>query len=448
MLERQKEVNVLREKNKEKEEVKIIRNLFHKQNRIKGFLGIAVCMMVFCINGFVSQAAEGKVIADTAKIRSEASTSSEVIGSTSKGKTVDIVGAVKDSSGTVWYKVPNGNNTYGYIRSDLIETSETITVAENTSSSTSTENTSKPAETVPTAIGEQQATISESSARIRSGASTQHDTVTSLPEGTTITLIGEASDSAGNKWYQMTCNYNNKTVEGYVRSDLIAIGAPVEDTSESEESDTDEETGTETTEGAVDGTVESSIEEPAEEEPAEPEYNDYEVVYNDGVYWLYNNIDSTMMKVSEVLNVVNTANDNNEKLQNQVQNGKIIIVILAVIIVILVVVITILIIKMKDLYYEEYEDEEEEEEPVVLKKNRRMESIEEEEPVKKKRSMAPETIQGKEKTLKVKKEVQPELRAAEKQEPARKQISRKAQNFLLDDDEFEFEFLNMDEKDF
>ena len=41
---------------------------------------------------------------------------------------------------------------------------------------------------------------------------------------------------------------------------------------------------------------------------------------------------------------------------------------------------------------------------------------------------------------------EPELQAAERR-PVKKAAPRKAQNFLLDDDEFEFEFLNMDDKD-
>ena len=35
----------------------------------------------------------------------------------------------------------------------------------------------------------------------------------------------------------------------------------------------------------------------------------------------------------------------------------------------------------------------------------------------------------------------------ENREPVKKQPARKPQNFLVDDDEFEFEFLNMDDKD-
>ena len=37
--------------------------------------------------------------------------------------------------------------------------------------------------------------------------------------------------------------------------------------------------------------------------------------------------------------------------------------------------------------------------------------------------------------------------AAEKKAPVKKTPARKPQNFLVDDDEFEFEFLNIDDKD-
>ena len=113
--------------------------LFQKNILMRSMLGMMACVMFFMFSGFVSEAAEGKVTANTAKIRKEANTDSEVVGSTSKGKTVDIVGAEKDSSGMVWYKVPNGNNTYGYIRSDLVETSDTIEVTQQASSDSSSE---------------------------------------------------------------------------------------------------------------------------------------------------------------------------------------------------------------------------------------------------------------------------------------------------------------------
>ena len=214
-----------------------MRTLFQKEAWIKGMLGVAVFVLFFTCQVLIGEAAEGKVTAETAKIRAQASTDSEVVGSTVKGKTIDILGAVKDASGMVWYKVSVTNGGYGYIRSDLVQTSDTIEVTSSSSSSSSESSATseKPAETVPTSIGETAAFTSQDSVRIRSGASTSHDAVTSLTKGTAITLIGEATDSAGNKWYQMTCNKNGKTVEGYVRADLITVGeAPSAETGTTE----------------------------------------------------------------------------------------------------------------------------------------------------------------------------------------------------------------------
>lgn len=457
---------------------------------MRGIVSTAVMVLVFYFGAITSLAAEGKVKADTAKIRAEANTTSEVVGSTTSGKTIDILEAVKDSAGTVWYKVPVGNNVYGYIRSDLVETTDKI---EPTDSSTSgaagssgsesqgSESTVKPADTVPTAIGEQQATVSQASVRIRSGASTKHDTVASLPKGTVITLIGEANDSSGNKWYQLTCNYNNKTVEGYVRSDLITIGASGgsssnegESTGEPAEGEPADAEGTEG-ENPEGENPEGDNPEGESQEPVVNENNDYEVKYTQNesgeyAYYLYDNINGTMQKLSDLLGVVDTANASIDKLEGQAQNSKIIIIILAVVIVILVVTVTILIFKIRDLSYEDYDEEdeeEEEEEPVVVRKKVKKRVIEEEEPepVRRKRPVSQEQASARERSArpvsskpssarpagktatKPRTSGEAELRAVEKKSPVRKPESRKAQNFLVDDDEFEFEFLNMDDKD-
>ncbi len=468
------EVNVLQGKDKEKREVKTMKALFQKKAWIKGVLGAATFVLVFSFAVFTSEAAEGKVIADTAKIRAQADTGSEVVGSTVKGKTIDIVGVAADSSGTKWYKVPIAGGGYGYIRSDLVETSETLEVTESAATAKPAESTSKPADTVPTAIGETAATISEDSVRIRSGASTSHDAVTSLTKGTKITLIGEATDSAGKKWYQMTCDKNGRTVEGYVRSDLITIGEAVPettaenpgggDTTAAEGNGEGSEGGSEGAEGNSEGTEgngegsEGGTPEETEgsQEPSEEEYNDYEVVYKDDTYWLYDNINETMMSVTKLMDMVNQVNDNTDSLQKQVKNEKIVIIILAVIVVILVIAVTILIFKLKDAYYyeDEEEEEEEEEEPepeIPRKKKKRVveeEVSEETEPVRKKRVREGSQNSQEEVKRPVKKaRPESELQAAEEKKPVKKPAKRKSQNFLVDDDEFEFEFLNMDDKD-
>lgn len=434
--------------------MKAMKALFQKETWIRGMLGVAAFIMVVSLQTFTSLAASGKVVAETAKIRSEASTSSSVVGSTVKGKTIDIVGAVKDSSGTVWYKVPNGNNTYGYIRSDLVETSDDIKV-EAAPAATTAAATEKPADTVPTSIGEQAATVAVESAKIRSGASTSHDPVASLSKGESITLIGEATDSAGKKWYQIRFTKNGSSKEGYIRSDLITMGASSDGAVNTDGSQTD---GTDTAD--ADGSEEASADgestEIPEETPAEPEHNDYEVVYNDETYWLYDNVNGTMMSVTNLLDVVNQTGADNEALQKQVTTEKIIIIVMAVIMVILIAAVTILIFKLKDAYYyEDYEDEEdelqeEEPEPPVRKKKKQSRDLDYEEepvPVKRKRTREREDFyEEEERPVRKKTRQEADLTAAEEKQPVKK-TSRKAQNFLVDDDEFEFEFLNMDDKD-
>ena len=438
----------------------------------KGILGFVVAIMVFGLFAIPSLAATGTVTAGTAKIREKAGTDSSVVASTSKGAKIDIVGAEKDSSGTVWYKVPVSGGSYGYVRSDLVETSDTISVTESTSSSsTSTSastSASKPEATVPTAIGEQAATVKcSSNVKVRAGASTQHDVVTSLPNGTAITLIGEANDAAGNKWYQLRCEYNGKTIEGYIRSDLIAIGSNASSVDETDNADTTSADGSETVDGTemTDGAEtenpdasqegDGSEETPAEE--PESEHNDYEVVYmadtenpDTGKYYLYNNIDGTMADVEALFSTVTTANENVAKLEAESSQKNVIIIILAVVIVLLFIGVTILIIKLKGAYEYDYEDEEE-----VQERPRRQERMgktpREEEGHHVRRERGREEASEREgrpsRNGNPERQGQPSRRSAENNEGTVKKAPRKAQNFLADDDEFEFEFLNMDDKD-
>lgn len=443
---------------------------------IKGLSGLAVMAMTVCIMTFSSHAAEGTIKAETARIRANTSTDSEVVGSTVKGKTIDILEAVKDSSGAVWYKVSVAEGGYGYIKGDLVEVSGTIEIKETSSSQSqesSSQSAQQPADTVPTSIGEQQAVIkSGNNVNVRTGASKEHAAVASLPSGTAITLIGEANDNSGNKWYQLTCSYNGRTIEGYVRSDLIEIGqgsASGEGGGEGTQAPAEGSEG-EGTEAPAEGEapVEGEGETPEGEEPApEPveEHNDYEVHYdmdpatNEYTYYLYLNNEGNKMKVSELLAASSTATEGMQKLQDQVEKEKIVIIILAVVVVVLFVVITILLFKIRNLYYEEddeeEEEEEEEEEPEPVRRKVRRRVVEEEEepvPVKKRRpTTASEnqerTPRPRERSAQPAARGERELHAAERKEPVRKPAARKPQNFLIDDDEFEFEFLNMDDKD-
>lgn len=454
----------------------------------RGILGFAAAVMVFGLSAISSFAATGTVTAETAKIRESASTDSTVVGSTKKGSKIDIVGAEKDSSGTTWYKVPVSGGSYGYVRSDLVETSDNISVTETATTTTTTTQEEKPAATVPTAIGEQAATVTcDSNVKVRAGASTKHDVVTSLPNGTAITLVGEASDAAGNKWYQLRCEYNGKSIEGYIRSDLITIGTAAPEAGEGEVTEEGSEQPAEGTEAEnPDDMQQEAVPEETYEEPV-VEHRDYEVVYtpdaenpDTGKYYLYNNIDGTMADVEVLFQTVTDANTKLADMEASASQKNIVIIILAVVIVLLFGGITFLILRLKNAYEYDYEDEEEEEEeeevyeePVVRRRQREADGEGRPERIERngrpEREMRPErrererdaerserrervreqgTERGEERNrVRQERAEQPERRSVNMQESGVKRVPRKAQNFLTDDDEFEFEFLNMDDKD-
>lgn len=441
---------------------------------LKYFTACVIAVGIFWMTAFTALAAEGEITAETAYIRSQANTESEVVGSTAKGKKVDLIESVKDSAGVTWYKVPVAGGGYGYIRGDLVKASDTVPAASTVSQTNEQPAANQPAETVPTSIGEQPAVIKcESNAKIRSGASTSHSVVTSLPNGTSITLIGEANDNAGNKWYQITSNYNGRNIEGYIRSDLIAIGAQGGDNSSEGEGGGEAPAEGENPEGGEGENPEGEGQAPEEMAP-EPEQDsshmDYEVRWaknqddDDYDYFLYDNTNPdpekrTRMRLSEVLNATANSSAYTQKLQNQLDRNKIIIIVLAGVIVLLFVIITILIFKIRSLYYEDYDEDEEEEEeeeepePVPVKRKVVRRKVEEEEPepvpVRKKKLVPKDEAAGRssERPTRPKREAEPEMSAAERKEGTKKPTARKSQNFLVDDDEFEFEFLNMDDKD-
>ena len=130
----------------------------------------------------------------------------------------------------MWYKVTVEGST-GYIRSDLLLKANptSSTTSNNTQTTQTTQNTtsSKPAATTVKAIAETKAYVNYDSARVREGASTNHEIVGSAVKNTPVTITGEAKANDGKLWYQV--KYNNtsgREVVGFIRSDLLTIGEP------------------------------------------------------------------------------------------------------------------------------------------------------------------------------------------------------------------------------
>lgn len=447
-----------------------------------GLIAVVGILSALWCQSLVSLAdSNGTVTADSANIRKQADASSEVIGSASRGNTVAIINEVSDSSGTLWYEVYVNANTTGYIRSDLVEkqgggTSQNASGDTQTTAQSGASGASVEPETI---LDAQYAVVSPEVIMVRTAPSTNEGVVDRLNKDAQVIVSGETQGNDGKKWYYVTfTGTGGAERSGFIRSDLLSLGDMVPVPEEEEP-------------------------EPQETEPEpEPIVNkDYEVKYEPNIdgsgsyeYYLY---DYTIgdgkrdkYRLADLMEATKARSESAAADAKTLVRQRVAIVILVVLVVILIIVGVIMALKLRDVYYEEYEDEEEEEEAPAQRKKR----SEEETPAQRRRRSEEEEVptQRKKRTERTDEISERRRRRAEEDEPTvrrRKRIEedesederpvrrkaaredresrgreveyhedeagsaavksaskRKAKNFLLDDDEFEFEFLNMDDK--
>lgn len=168
-----------------------------------GLMGFAVALALSAGMGITALADEGVIQASNVKVRASASTSSQQISSVTMGDVVDIVGEETDSSGYVWYKIVVKNNEYGYVRSDFVQkdsSSETTETASNAPA--------KLPDTESSSMQMRSATVTTEKANVRGGAGKDYDSVGSVAQGQELVVTGEASGSDGKTWYQIQFDGN------------------------------------------------------------------------------------------------------------------------------------------------------------------------------------------------------------------------------------------------
>lgn len=354
-----------------------------------GFLCCMTALAMFCCQGMEAQAyiqTQGTVIADSAKIRKEPSGDSSVIASILKGDSVTINNEETDSAGVIWYKVFVDSETLGYVRSDLIQksgSSETTAAgAGNTGSdnsenllepaTTNTDNQSQPSgtggdtsgaadaavgvQTTVTPVQSQGATITGDTVRVRAEATTSSAIVTIIPKSSAITVTGTADGDDGKVWYLVSFIHEGSEVTGFIRSDFVQLSEElvVIDQEVPEETPEDEQEG-QTPEGGE----------------TEPVVNDaYQLVYESdpetGIseWYLYDNEEGVKNKLQEILDAAELNGESVEEAGKQLKTQKMVIIILAIFLVVLALTVTLLLFKIRDMYYEDFEDYDEDPEPV------------------------------------------------------------------------------------
>ncbi len=315
--------------------------------------------------------AEGtaKVAAEGAKIRSSASTSSDVVASVTKGDKLDVLASTKADDGYTWYKIRVNGTGQGYVRADLVSDVEG-SIGTESASSESTESapkadSEKPADSEDSAPASD-TSVSESSVRtarisgdsvtVREGASTKTNKKATATGGIEVSVTGEATDSDGKTWYQVSYDYDDKTVEGFIRSDFLEVLSTADDEA---------------------GEGEEEMPEAIAEEPV-VQNQDFEVKYetnNEGVeeWFLYDHIRGTKQSINNIYAVMQQSQELSENEGGASTGMKVAVIIMAVIILVLIIALTILLFKVRDSYDDiddfdrrynddRYEDDDEDEE--------------------------------------------------------------------------------------
>ncbi|MGN0331171.1 MAG: SH3 domain-containing protein [Kineothrix sp.] len=429
-----------------------------KTLREKGWRMAAYALLaavLFIGEPLMGMAATATVSVRSAKVRKEPSTTSDAVAGVAQGGTVTITEEVKDSAGTVWYKVTVDNKT-GYIRSDLVK---------KTDAASGSSGGSQTASASATPVAATKAYVNYKSVRVRAAASTTAETMGSVPQNTSVTIVGETKANDGKKWYEIEyTNASGNAAKGFVRSDLITVGEapaapagtgaePAQPQAEEPESaENPEEGGAEAAPEGEGQTIESGTPEAGgAETPAETAKPDYEMVFtenSEGVkeWYLYDNINGTRQTLAGLLAAASAGMQAAEEETEPFPYQNALLIGLAAALILAIIVITLMAFKIRDMRedaygdYDSYEDEEEEEEDMSVQAAGTQE-IRAPGSEGRWRSRAWKASDAD------KINYNPEEEEPEPGRPVReeRQPKRKAKNFLLEDDEFEFEFLNMDD---
>jgi uncharacterized protein YgiM (DUF1202 family) len=456
-------------------------------------LAIALAATLFITSGVEALAYKettGTVSTDNVKVRSSASTTASQVSSLKNGDKIDIVDEATDASGYVWYKIRVNKSEFGYVRSDLITKADGTGPSTSTNNNATTSETSTPLpETQVTATEQKTATITSESVNVRKGAGTGYDSVGKVTKGNTVTITGEATGTDNKTWYQISFG-NGK--QGFVRGDLLEIGeaAPVETPEGTEGGETPEntegteETPAETTE-ATDTQAGTGVTNTVGDGSYALQYETDEEGVSKWYLYDYTGDPKYRVLVDELINAAKSS-DKVAKLQKTNKTYKTFLIILAIIIAALVLGVILLALKLRDsIYYEDDEEDEYDRYSPAPRRRARDDDEEDEEPRRPRRpasddrTVRPERDEAARPTRPVRRDVDPEerpsrpRRSAEDDAPERplrrseerpsrpvrreddaperpskrteEAPKRRAKNFIGDEDDFEFEFLDLDD---
>lgn len=449
----------------------------------------------------------GTVISDRINVRKEASATSEAIGALARDARIYVTGTVTGSDGNRWYQVKystGGVEKVGFVRSDLLRVGDSASSTATTSAAAATTAASAAttASTVSTTSGNstastvkeltpQAGTITGNTVNVRSAAGTSNDSVGALTRNTQVTITGETTGSDNAKWYRVNFTSNGSEKTGFIRADLMRVGTPAAEPAGNTATTTVSTTPASSTGAQTETPTEQPAPEEVSEAPAEgegtegaqeeapasdntsnmgDEYSLVRTAGSDGVeaWYLYDNVNKNRAKVEDLMNAARSIGTLTD-LEQSNKTLKTALIILGILLVLLLAAVIFLFMKMRNLLY--YEDEGEEE--IAPRRREKVTPQPERERTSRKKSAAQTEDDGMDRIRRREERRRPaESAAAARPEKTAKPAGaasgaatpgavtdkaaaqeaaagagaarRRPKNFVRDED-FEFEFLDLDE---
>lgn len=300
----------------------------------------------------------GKVTSDNVKVRESASTTAKQVSSLKNGDSVDIVDESKDASGYVWYKIYVNKNEFGYVRSDLVSKAGGSSSSSGTTSNSSA--ASLPETAVTAVEQKSATVITDSvNVRGGAGTSydsvgkvTKGDTVTITGEATGTDNKTWYKITFGANSKEGFVRSDLVEISEAVAVEVTEGGeAPAEGGENAEVAE-----GGETTEEVSEESQQPAV----SQDQGDGKYSLKYIAGDDGnsVWYLYDNEGGYRVVVDELIAAAQSAEAVN-KLRKQVGTFKKVAIGLGVLSVVLLAAVLFLVLKLRDsLYYEEEEEEE------------------------------------------------------------------------------------------
>lgn len=157
------------------------------------------------VSGATSETAltnkKGTVKEGPLNVRSGPGTNYSKLGKIAKGTAVTLVSQVKTSAGAVWYKYKYNSSKYGYLASQYVTVSD---IPQN----------------VETVLTDKAAYVEDGPLNVRTGPGTNYSRLGQLTEGTTVALISQVKNTAGNIWYKFKTGDGKY---GYIYSEYVTV---------------------------------------------------------------------------------------------------------------------------------------------------------------------------------------------------------------------------------